>query len=222
MQSTVHPLRRLSALFSALLLCAAMIATGASSASAVGRPSGTPQDCLSAGNVWVYVTYSDGSVLASTCATEFGTGEAALKSAGVDVAKDAKGMICALDKQPNPCPTTFNGQYWNYYTSTDGKTFSYSQKAADQSKPAKGSIEAWCYNKASEKSCTPGTLSLTTDVPDADSSASPSAAVGSTAASDSGSSGSSTGSSTAWGIGIVAAVIVIGAVVHIIIRRRRN
>lgn len=217
MHSPAHPLQRLAALFSALLLCAAMLASGAASASAQGLPAATPQDCLKSGNVWVYVTYSDGSVVANSCATDFGTGEAALKSAGVDVGKDAKGMICSLDKKPNPCPAKFNGQYWNYYTSTDGKTFTYSQKAADQSKPVKGSIEAWCYNKASEKSCTPKTLSLTAEVPDA-SSSTPSSSASPAASSDSGGSSSS----TAWGVGIVAAVIVIGVVVYLVVRRRRN
>lgn len=218
MHSPVHPVRRLSALFSALLLCAAMLGAGASQASAIGRPAATVRGCLDAGNVWVHVTYSDGSVLANTCATEFGTGEAALKSAGVDVAKDAKGMICSLDKKPNPCPATFNGQYWNYYTSTDGKTFTYSQKAADQSKPAKGSIEAWCYNKATEKSCTPKPFSLTAEVPDAASSATPSSSATPAASSQAGGSGSP----TAWGVGIVAGVIVIGVVVYLVVRRRRR
>lgn len=227
MPAPVHlgstPARRVASLLAALAALFAVLAPSQAWASPAqvpaaptraDRPAATPNDCLTKGDVWVYVVYSDGSVLNSSCATNFTTGAAALKSAGVDVSKDAKGLICALDSKPDPCPTKFNGQYWNYYSSTDGQKFTYSQKSADESKPAKGSIEAWCYNKASEKSCTPPKLDLTAAVPDA-ASATPSASP-STAPSKGGSSG------TAWGVGIVVAIIVVAAVVLLVVRRRRN
>lgn len=184
-------------------------------------PAATPQDCLSAGKVWVYVTYSDGSVLANRCVSEHATGEAALKAAGVTVNKDSKGLICALNEHPSPCPTSFNGQYWNYYSSTDGKKFSYYQTAANASKPKPGSIEAWCYNKKTEKSCTPPTLSLTADVPEASAAGTP-AAANSAAASPAPASSSSARTGTVWGIVAVVAIIVIGAVAFVVVRRRRH
>lgn len=238
------PLRRSHRLLAALVALlaglgmlgvapAALAAPATDSLPARALPATTPKDCLAAGKVWVYVTYSDGSVLANTCVTEHSTGLAALKAAGVTTGKDSKGFVCSLDQHPNPCPKAFNGQYWNYYSSTDGKKFTYYQTGADASKPKAGSIEAWCYNKKSEKSCTPPTLSLTADVPEAGSSspaagassATPSAgssASASSSAAPASSTGSGMTSGTVWGIVVVIAIIVIGAIVFVVVRRRKQ
>lgn len=119
--------------------------------------------CLSADNVWLLVVDEDTNVIANQCVGTPATGVDALTEAGVKLGYDANNFICSMNDHPAPCPATFNGQFWNYYQGTVGKDYAFSQVGANESKPAAGSVEAWCYNAAGEESCTPPTLAVVQD-----------------------------------------------------------
>lgn len=77
------------------------------------------------------------------------TGRDALEAAGFVATDSQPGMICAINAQPDPCPATFEGSYWSYWSATtDGDWTSY-QVGADSSDPAQGAIEGWRYNDGS-------------------------------------------------------------------------
>ncbi|MSS46094.1 hypothetical protein FYJ43_08610 [Cutibacterium sp. WCA-380-WT-3A] len=127
-------------------------ATGTAQAKAI-------DDCLKADNVWVFVITEDETVLSNQCVDSPASGAEALDKAGVTVQNNKTGLICTMNDHPATCPKTFTGQYWAYYhASGAGAPWEYSQKGADQYKPAAGSIEGWCYNKPKTKSCTPPKL----------------------------------------------------------------
>ena len=113
--------------------------------------------CLGSGGVWVYVVYQDGPVLANTCVSDFSTGRQALLSAGLELEdrSDSPGFICTMNGHPDHCVKgrEFNGQYWAYWHSTNGRDWTYSKRGADSYRPQPGSIEGWCYNKPGEYRC---------------------------------------------------------------------
>lgn len=138
-----------------------LLAGGASLPTAAHAAPDDPRAaCLAEGKVWVYAIYEDSQVVADTCVSKFSTGTEALESAGVKLTQDSKGFICSMSGHPATCPKTFNGQYWAYYQSKNGRSYTYATTGADQSHPQPGTIEAWCYNKPGTKSCVPPVLDI--------------------------------------------------------------
>lgn len=144
----------LSAIATSLALFSAPLAASADEdTNAVG-------ECLGADQVWLLVVDEESNVIANECVGNPATGTEALENAGLTLGYDSSNFLCTIDSHPSQCPTTFNGQYWNYYSGTPGADYTYSTVGAGESSPAGGSIEAWCYNKADEESCTPPTLKI--------------------------------------------------------------
>lgn len=129
--------------------------------------SSTPiYDCLHAGNVWVHVEYNgrpdrNEEVKESEggCATEFGSGLEALKSAGFAAkgnGKEGAGFIDEIndvyvdfsdisgwidDDAINVCPFW---SYWNGTVSDQGHiSYTFSDTGAGESTPEPGTIEVW-------------------------------------------------------------------------------
>ena len=133
--------RQLAALLSAgtLLIALASFAAAPTSQAA-------PAACAGA---WVVVQpEADAATATVTCATESGDGVVALRSAGFTaVGSDFITQINGLPK--NPDFTKNGGFYWAFCTAevdaaTGGiGTWTYSQVAADKSKPAAGSATGW-------------------------------------------------------------------------------
>lgn len=186
--------------------------------------------CLEADEVWLVVVDDEERVLANQCVGTPENGVAALEAAGVSVTTDPAGMICAVGGHPDPCPETFTGQYWGYYTTTAGEQWGYYEVGAQDSEPAPGTIEGWCYNQADEEFCNPPLLKVEIDgavvvgegVAEADlvdldvtGSATPDEGPGETA--DESTAG---GSLAPWIIVGVVLVVVIGAVIAVALRRR--
>lgn len=146
----------LSALALALTAFAAPLAAHAEDDNAVGA-------CLAADQVWLLVVTDADEVLANECVGTPTTGTEALTNAGLELGRDGSNFICSIGGHPTPCPATFNGQFWNYYQGTPGAEYAFSQLGADENKPQPGIIEAWCYNKAEEESCTPPYLKIVKD-----------------------------------------------------------
>lgn len=116
--------------------------------------------CLSADKVWLLVVTDTDKVLANECVGTPATGTEALTAAGLELSRDGSNFICAIGGYPSPCPAKFNGQFWNYYQGKPGAEYGFSQVGADEAKPEPGTIEAWCYNKADQESCTPPYLKI--------------------------------------------------------------
>ncbi|MBK7821771.1 MAG: hypothetical protein IPJ61_12035 [Tessaracoccus sp.] len=140
----------------ALTALAAPVAAHAEDDNAVGS-------CLSADKVWLLVVTDTGEVLANECVGTPATGTDALVSVGLELARDDGNFICAIGGHPAQCPATFTGQYWGSYMGVPGEPYAYAQVGPDENKPKPGTIEAWCYNKADEKECTPPYLKIVKD-----------------------------------------------------------
>ncbi len=133
--------RQLAALLSAgtLLIALASFAAAPTSQAA-------PAACAGA---WVVVQpEADAATATVTCATESGDGVVALRSAGFTaVGSDFITQINGLPK--NPDFTKNGGFYWAFCTAdVDATTgaigkWTYSQVAADKSRPAAGSATGW-------------------------------------------------------------------------------
>lgn len=128
-------------------LAATTIALTPLAASAAPLPANDATDCLAQGKVWLAVQDSDKELLVNECVDKAATGAQVLADAGVKVTKDAKGFICSLEGEPEVCPTTFDGNYWHYWQGSKDGGWKMSEKGADNSVPAAGGLEGWCYGK---------------------------------------------------------------------------
>ena len=104
-----------------------------------GAAHAAPATCS---GVWVVV----GEGL--SCATEFGTGEQALFSAGHTVGKKGT-MICQIDGYPDRCQVSFDA-YWSYWHSTRGRDgeygpWKYASVGAALYAPTAGDAEGWAF-----------------------------------------------------------------------------
>jgi len=200
----------------ALFLTALLVPSLASASSATAAaPAGA---CADTSGVSVVVDLTDlgGDVVAGCAPGDPTTGRQALIDAGFVAADDAAGMICAIDSLPNPCPATFEGSYWSYWSAEPTTDWVAYAVGADSSDPAPGSIEGWRYNDGSTG---PGVLPAELEVADAAATSASETAAPSTApvAADSSESNGPSGASIA-GLGVLAVLLAAAVVV---VRRRR-
>ncbi|MGV8978551.1 MAG: hypothetical protein ACOH17_10945 [Cellulomonas sp.] len=108
----------------------------------------TGSACPGGSGVSVVVDFSDlGGDVTIGCATgDPSTGREALIGAGFTATDSTPGMICAISSAPDPCPTTFDGSYWSYWSAQPGTAWVASTVGADSSDPAPGAFEGWRYN----------------------------------------------------------------------------
>lgn len=111
------------------------------------NPKKLPASTTSCTGVWVVVDRGNGQET-TRCATKYGTGIEALKSAGFIVGTD-KGFVNRIHRFPLVLDTTFS-KYWGYWHAapkTDGTWGTYESYlvGAAASKPVKGSVEGWYY-----------------------------------------------------------------------------
>ncbi len=113
---------------------------------AQAAPSGP---CTDPAGVTVVVDATElGGQVTIGCASAPATGTAALEEAGFTDTRDSSGLICAIDAQPDPCPTTFPGQYWTYWFAQDGTWQAYAE-GSDTAVPAPGGVEGWAWSDGS-------------------------------------------------------------------------
>lgn len=140
-------------------ILAGLVATVVTAAGAItaAPQAAAATPVTSCSGVWMVVDFGTlGGGTQTRCATKYGTGTAALRSAGFTVTKDG-GMITKLNKKP---ATVSSKGYWSYWHATkksDGTfaAWSYSTKGADGYQPAKGSAEGWRYLSLSGARKTP-------------------------------------------------------------------
>jgi len=131
------------------LLIALLVPISASAASAGARLAAPASGaCSGQSGVTVVVDLTDlgGDVEVGCAHGSPTTGGAALTDAGFRATNDAAGMICAINSAPDPCPTTFAGSYWSYWSAAPGAAWTAYTVGADSSHPAPGSFEGWRYN----------------------------------------------------------------------------
>ena len=100
--------------------------------------------------VWVVVQpdQKDPATVSAKCAPEFGTGAAALASAGFQAEKSGT-MLTRIDGAPKDADFNTNGGfYWSYWSATVGPdgslgAWEYYQVGPDESKPSKEKAEGW-------------------------------------------------------------------------------
>lgn len=134
-------------LASALLLLASTTAVTVTAAGAEAAP--TPDGaCTDGSGVTVVVDLTDleGELEVGCAAGDPATGRAALTAAGFTASDASSGMICAINASPDPCPETFAGSYWSYWSAEPAGTWIAQQVGADASDPAPGGFEGWRYN----------------------------------------------------------------------------
>ncbi len=111
-------------------------------------PKKLPASVTSCAGVWVVVDRGNGQD-AVRCATRYGSGIAALKSAGLTLGYDTSGYLNRINGFPSVIDTTFS-KYWGYWHATRnadgtwGDWQSYMVGAAD-ARPQKGEAEGWYY-----------------------------------------------------------------------------
>ena len=142
-------MRRTTAGLCCSLLIALLVPISASAASAGARLAAPASGaCSGQSGVTVVVDLTDlgGDVEVGCAHGSPTTGRAALTDAGFRATNDAAGMICAINSAPDPCPTTFAGSYWSYWSAAPGAAWTAYAVGADSSHPAPGSFEGWRYD----------------------------------------------------------------------------
>ncbi|MGC3995840.1 MAG: hypothetical protein QM779_17265 [Propionicimonas sp.] len=135
------------------LVAAALTATLAVGAAAATPTTAAPMPQASTcTGVWVVVDYGSLGGTSTKCATSYGTGLAALKSAGFSVTID-DGFIYKINGKPSKPDT--NQAYWSYWHATrkdDGSysDWSYSNLGATDYHPTTGNAEGWRYQSLSD------------------------------------------------------------------------
>jgi hypothetical protein len=100
----------------------------------------------------VVVDYGDLGGVSTACATTYGTGAAALRSAGFNPSFDGKMVIKISGK---PASVDLNKYYWSYWHATaksDGSYsgWSYSSLGATAYHPTTGNAEGWRYQSLND------------------------------------------------------------------------
>ena len=114
-------------------------------------PPALPKSTTSCTGVWVVIDRGNGQDTVR-CATSYGTGMAALKSAGVTtrtVTTNFGPFLCQIQSFPSTCSSTSN-TYWGYWYANpkvDGTWDDWTEygTGAAASKPVKGAAEGWLY-----------------------------------------------------------------------------
>ncbi|MGC4152858.1 MAG: hypothetical protein QM628_07230 [Propionicimonas sp.] len=145
-------MRRLAALLTGALVSFLALA-GVPTAGAQSLPA-----AATCSGVWVVVDYGDLGGISTECATDFGTGTKALKSAGFSPTLD-NGMIVKIDGKPDK--PDIQKSYWSYWHAeqkADGSfgAWEYSNKGAGSYKPTKGNAEGWRYQDLADGKVKPG------------------------------------------------------------------
>lgn len=116
-------------------------AAGGVLAPAAVAPAEAAGDC---DGVWVVVGGQG-----TKCATAYGTGKEALRSAGFTVRDKTPGFLCQINGSPSTCTIT-EDQHWAYYQASrkaDGTwgPWRYSQLGYTSTSPKKGDAEGWVF-----------------------------------------------------------------------------
>lgn len=189
-------MRRVSALLASVLLTLTVttLFTGPARAEA----------CSGSDGVTVVVQSADDTKI-GCAAGDPKSGMEALEKAGFKITRVAgqAAFICQINGLPADAdcskmpPAT---AFWAYFQGKPGAEWAFSQKAADQSDPAPGSLEGWRIGKGDAPTTKPADAAAATAAP------TPATGVKEPASDDSSSKG------WLWGLGVVAVVVIAGGI----------
>lgn len=136
---------------------AAALAVAVLALAGVGAAQPAPAAAATCDGVWVVVDYGSLGGTSTACATEYGTGVAALRSAGFTPSLD-NGMLSKINGLPGQ--VDLNKNYWSYWQAgqkADGShaAWTYSKLGATASHPVKGNAEGWHYVGLSDSATGP-------------------------------------------------------------------
>jgi hypothetical protein len=198
------------------VVLAVVLAAGSGSAMVATVPRAAPNGpCTTPDGVTVVVDLTDlGGAVEVGCAVAPATGTAALESAGFTDTRDASQMICAIEREPSPCPATFQGKYWSYWHAAPGGGWQSYQIGSDTAVPVPGQVEGWRYNDGSAgPTVTPPIPTARPTAASASATATLSPAGAVTTA-----PGTGTSEGTLAGLGLLAVLVVLG----VLVARRRS
>lgn len=148
------------------LLAAALTAVlAAGAAAAAPTQAVTLPQANACSGVWVVVDFGSLGGTSTKCATDYGTGTKALKSAGFNVVIN-EGFVYTIGGKPSK--PDINKAYWSYWHATkkdDGSysDWSYSNLGADSYHPTQGNAEGWRYQSLSDGKVPPSVAPPKTD-----------------------------------------------------------
>lgn len=134
------------------LPAAAVVAVSIGFGTATPAAADAAGDCLANGNVWVIVQSPNGT--RAGCATSFGDGEAALRSAGHSLTHNSTGLICRINGYPADCPES-PMPFWTYFHAPAGGSWTFSNHGAAFRTPGAGTVEGWRYGDGGPPSSAP-------------------------------------------------------------------
>lgn len=158
-------MRRFLATAALAAMLVAGAATGPSTSGAAAAPA-LPQ-AASCSGVWVVVDFGSLGGITTKCATSYGTGAAALRSAGFSPTI-SEGFVEKINGKPGKPDT--NKAYWSYWHATrnsDGgyNGWTYSNLGANSYKPTAGNAEGWRYQSLDDGKVPPGAAPPAADTP---------------------------------------------------------
>jgi hypothetical protein len=107
----------------------------------------TAAACPSSSGVTVVVDYGSLGGTSVGCATSPGTGIEVLRAAGhsVEYVPRQQGLVCTIDRRPDPCNGAPTTAYWSYWHAEPGGTWSYSTQGAVTYGAKSGTVEGWAF-----------------------------------------------------------------------------
>jgi hypothetical protein len=174
-----------------------VLAGGAATAAGAPTPAHADGRC---DGVWVVVDATElGGPLTTRCAEgDPSSGLAALEAAGhrYTFVPRVPGMICTIDRRPDPCNGAPADAYWSYWHAEEGGSWTYASRGAGNRNPKPGTVEGWAFGSGGQPGTSPPTNAPatsgedTSDAEPSDSSSERPSAPTSGSSSDTSSSGS--------------------------------
>lgn len=122
--------------------------------------------------VWVAVDASELDAGATTrCAPgDPSSGLDALTKAGHTYAfvPGNQGMVCTIDRRPDPCNNAPTDAYWSYWHASAGGEWRYSSTGAGKRDPEPGTVEGWAFGAGEPPSQRPPANPPADETPEAD------------------------------------------------------
>ncbi len=180
----------------------AVLAIVLASTGLLASPAAPPAEAATCDGVWVVVdARAAGGSISTRCAEgDPANGLVALREAGhtiTDVPGNP-GMVCTIDRRPDPCNRAPSDAYWSYWHAPAGGSWTYSNLGAGNRNPAPGTVDGWRFGDGSAPPGTPPPANAPPPASDSDSSGSSSSSSGGSSGS-SGSDASSSGGTSSSG-----------------------
>jgi hypothetical protein len=142
-----------------LLAALVLVAGAAGAAAASSAEAGEVEAAGACDGVWVVVDARKvGGSITTRCASgNPESGLAALKAAGhtYEFVPRVPGMVCTIDRRPDPCNGAPSDAYWSYWHAEEGGSWTYASRGAGSRDPQPGEVEGWAFGSGDEPGTSP-------------------------------------------------------------------